>query len=118
MVRPIHYFWLLAEQSPTLLAMLACAFFALSRWKRHPKVSLVVAISLGLMVLHAIIFMFVYELVPPLFISSASYESANASRRVVFLVLGLISNTTAAVAYAILLVGIFMQRRPALQVIS
>jgi hypothetical protein len=111
-----QYFWTLAEQAPSLLILLAGLVFALTRWKRFPKVSLTVALGLGLLLLHMIVFLIVYDLVPPLFLKDAlnrSVEEYDRTRRIVFLVLGLISNMMAAVGFAVLLAAVFMQRRPA-----
>ena len=105
-----QYFWTLVEQLPSLLTMLGCLVFALTRWKKYPRVSLVVAVALGLLFLHAIVFIFVYDLVPPLFIKPGDFQSTAASRRNVYLVLGLISNTVAAVSFGVLLLGVFMKR--------
>lgn len=111
-----QYFWTFVELSPSLIAMLACLVFALTRWKRFPKVAMVVALSLGLLILHAIVFIFIYQLVPPIFLRPALAQSveeyANKSR-IVYLVIGLIYNSLLAVGFGILLVGIFMQRKQA-----
>ena len=115
MIKLTEYFWTLVEQLPSLLTMLGCMVFAFMRWKRHPKVSLVVIAGLGLLFLHVIVFMFVYDLVPPLFFKTDNYENTVTLRRNVYLVLGLISNTTAVVCYGLLLAGIFMQRKRAPQ---
>jgi predicted cobalt transporter CbtA len=111
----IQYFWALVEQLPSLLTLVGCIIFAITRWKRHPKVSLIVVAGLGLLILHALAFLIIYDVVPPLFINSAdSYQNTEPIRRTVYLVIGLISNCIAAVAFALLLAGIFMQRKPAL----
>ena len=113
-----QYFWTFVEQSPSLIAMLACLVFALTRWKRFPKVALAVALSLGLIIIHAIVFIFVYDLVLPIFLKPAlaqSTEQFESTRRIVYLVTGLIYNSLLAVGFGILLAGIFMQRKPAPQ---
>ncbi|HKP37943.1 MAG TPA: hypothetical protein VJT71_13885 [Pyrinomonadaceae bacterium] len=116
MVKLTHYFWILAEQAPSLLAMLGGIVFALTRWKRYPKVSLAVALGLGFLLLHVIVFMFIYDLVPPMFLKDATYQSFEEReriRRIVSVILGIIYNASAAVGFGILVAGIFMQRRPA-----
>lgn len=117
MIKLTQYFWNLMEQAPSLLTMLACLVFALSRWKRYPKVSLMVALSLGWLLLHIIVFMFVYDLVPPLFLRGAMYQNYEENariRQILFFVLGLISNTLFAIGLGMLLVAVFMHRKPAL----
>jgi hypothetical protein len=113
-----QYFWTIAEQSPSLIAMLAGLVFALTRWKRFPKVSMVVALSLALLIIHTIAFLFVYNLVPPIFLKPALAQGAEQyerTRRTVFLVLGLLYNLLLAVGLGILLAGVFMQRKQAPQ---
>lgn len=102
-----------AEQIPTLLTYTACLIFALTRWKRHPKVSMTVVLALAIFVIQAIVFTIVYTFVPPYFIRSASPENMQTVIRNVYLALGLISFSVSAVALALLLTAIFMQRRPA-----
>ena len=96
-----------------MLALLACIVFAITRWKRYPKVAMVVTIGLGLLLLHSIVFLFVYNFVPRWFIDySRDYREIETTIRNVYLVLGWISNSAAAVAFAVLLAGIFMGRKP------
>ena len=101
------------QQLPSLLALVACIIFAITRWKRYPKVAMVVTIGLALLLLHAIVFLFVYNFVPSWFIDySRDYREIETTIRNVYLVLGWISNSAAAVAFAVLLAGIFMHRKP------
>jgi hypothetical protein len=105
------------QQLPSLLALLACIVFAITRWKRYPKVAMVVTIGLGLLLLHAIVFLFVYNFVPTWFMRSAIRSGSNSEElrktmQNVYLVLGWISNSAAAMAFAVLLGGIFMRRKP------
>lgn len=111
--RLFYLFTSLLQQLPSLLALLACIIFAITRWKRYPKVAMVVTIGLGLLLLHSIVFLFVYHFVPGWFIDySRDYRAIEATIRNVYLLLGWISNSAAAVAFAVLLAGIFMQRKP------
>lgn len=115
--RLFYLFVNFVQQLPSLLALLACIIFAITRWKKHPKVSMIVTIGLGLLLVHAIVFLFVYNFVPSYFIQSAlqsgsDFEERDKIMRNVYLVLGWISNTAAAVAFGVLLAGIFMRRKP------
>ena len=111
----IQYFWTLVEQLPSLLTMFGCLIFALTRWKRYPKVSLMVSAGLGLLILHIFAFLLIYDLVPPIFIKPTdSFEAREPIRRTVYLILGLISYSVAAVGFLLLLAGVFIQRKPAL----
>ena len=107
-----QYFWALVEQLPSLLAFVGCIIFALTRWKRHPKVSLIVVAGLLLLILHALAFLVIYDVVPPLFINSASsYQETEPMRRTISLVLGILYNIGHAVAFLLLLLAVFTQRR-------
>lgn len=100
------------EQLPSLLTLVACIIFAITRWKRYPKVAMVVTIGLALLLLHAIVFTCVYNFVPRYFIDySRNYVDIEKTIRNVYLVLGWISNSAAAVAFAVLLTGVFMRRK-------
>ena len=89
--------------------------FAIAYWKRHPRVSLVVLIALALMFVHVFAFALIYLWVPDWFIKSAGPDNLESVTRNLYLVLGLLSNTVVAVAMALLLAGIFMQRKPRLK---
>lgn len=111
--RLFYLFTNFLQQLPSLLALVACIIFAITRWKRYPKVAMVVTIGLGLLLVHAIVFLFVYNFVPGWLIDySREYREVEAAIRNVYLVLGWISNSAAAVAFAVLLAGIFMHRKP------
>ena len=103
------------EQLPSLLTLVACMIFAIARWKRHPKVSLVVLIALTLLLVHVFAFALIYVWVPDWFIRSASPDRVESITRNLYLVLGLLSNGVVAVAMVLLLAGIFMQRKPPLK---
>jgi nitrogen fixation-related uncharacterized protein len=97
----------IVEQLPSLLTLIACMIFAITRWKRHPKVSLLVLISLALLFIHGIAFSIIYN---GWFVKPGQYDPT--AMRNVYLVLGLLSNGSAALIFAILLGAIFIQREP------
>ena len=97
-----------------MAAYAGCIVFAILRWKRYPKVAAIVTIALVFLLLHEIVFSFVYFFVPSYFIRSAGYGEIQTVIRNVYLVIGLISNTIAAIGMIVLLTGIFMRRKPAL----
>lgn len=116
MVKLNQYFWAIVGQLPLLLAMVGGIIFALTRWKRKPRVSMMVVIALGLMLVHVFVFLIVYDLVPPIFLRGISattteFETAERIRRNLFLTLGLISNALLAVPFALLLAAVFMGRK-------
>jgi len=108
----IQYFWTLVEQLPSLLTLVGCIIFAITRWKRQPKVSLTIIAGLALLFFHALVFLLIFDLVPPLFIKPGTVEDTTSVRQTVSLVLGILFNTGLAVAFAVLLAGVFMQRTP------
>lgn len=101
------------EQLPSFLALLAGIVFAITRWKHHPRVAMVVVIALVYLLLHFILFTIVYNVVPRWVIrSSGSYQDFRTVIDRVYLILGLISNGAAAIGFGVLLAAIFMRRRP------
>src|ERR1700741_2074847 len=91
--------WLsgLAEQLPSLITTLVCLVLVIARWKRHPAVSLLAVIGLFLLFLHGPVFALIYAQAPSLFLNN-NYTPEDV--RNLFLVLGLIFNTTRAIAFA------------------
>lgn len=101
------------EQLPSFLALIAGVVFAVTRWKRHPKVAMVVVIALAVLLLAQVIFTILYVVVPSWAIrSSGDYENIRRVIDRVYLVLGLLSNGAAAIGFGLLLAAIFMRRRP------
>jgi hypothetical protein len=100
------------EQLPSFLAFVGCIVFAITRWKRYPKIALIVTIALTYLLLHQITFSLVYFFVPSYFIRNAPSETIQTVIRNVYLVIGLISNTVLAIGIIIFLAGIFMRRKP------
>ncbi len=97
------------QQIPTLLTFLVCIIFVISRWKRYPRVSLMVLLALIVDLFHQILFTFVYNWVPDWFIGTGPYNAVH--NRNVFLVLGLITNTVTAVVIVLYLGAIFTNRQ-------
>lgn len=100
------------QQLPSFAAMAACMVFAITRWKRYPKVAMFVTIGLAFLFLHQIVFTLVYFFVPSYFIRSAGYAEIQTVMRNVYLVIGFISNSLAAIGMIVLLTGIFIRRKP------
>ena len=99
------------EQLPTFLALIAGIVFAITRWKRQPKVAMVVVIALAFLFLQQFVFTIVYVVVPAWVIrSSEGYENIRAVIERVYLVLGLLSNGAAVIGFSLLLGAIFMRR--------
>jgi drug/metabolite transporter (DMT)-like permease len=79
----------------------------LVRWRRHPKVSLVATLGLVLIVLHALFFAAADVWVPRLFLDKGSLGPDRF-----YAIFGLIASLTLAIAFAVLLIAIFMDREP------
>jgi len=97
-----------AEELPSLIAMIVCIGFAFSRRKRYPKVSMIVIIGLVLFILHIFVFNIIYTWVPGWFITPDNFDPIRS--RNFYLVLGLISNLLAALCMAVLLASVFIGR--------
>ena len=95
----------IVTQLPSMLTMLGGSIVAIIRWKRHPRVSLMVVISLFLTILHTVVFVLVFAAVR----SRASYENYEMLRTYQTLV-SIAYNFILAILTAILLTAVFMQR--------
>jgi len=93
-------------QLPSLLTLLICMVVVLTRWRRHPKVSLVATLGLFLIVLHTLLFAAADVWLPRLFLDKGSLEPDRF-----YAILGLTASLTLAIAFAVLLIAIFMDRK-------
>ncbi len=95
----------IAMQLPSLLTMLGGIIVAIIRWKRHPRISLMVVISLVLMILHLLLFAVVFATLR----SMISYENFRMMQTYQTLA-STAYNIILAIITAILLAAIFIQR--------
>ena len=95
----------IGPQLPSLLTSLICLVVVLIRWKRHPKVSLIAALGLVLLILHTLAFSVADVWLPRFFPASAEQDTY-------FLIFGLVGSVSLAIAFSVLLVAIFMDRKP------
>ena len=93
-------------QLPSLLTLLICMVVVLTRWRRHPKVSLVATLGLFLIVLHTLFFAAADVWLPRLFLDKGSLEPDRF-----YAIFGLTASLTLAIAFAVLLTAIFMDRK-------
>ena len=101
----------LAVQIPSIIAIIACLILAIVRWKRHPRVSLLMVIGLVLLLIHEFAFAVVYASVPDLIIKSANeLERATVSHNL-NIVLAVTYNCLEVVPFVVFLIAIFMGRR-------
>ena len=99
----------LLQQLPSTITLLGCVIFCIVRAKRHPRVSVVAALSLIYLLLHGLFFAGVYTWVPSWFRGDRS----PSEMQTFMMVLRLIYNTTLALGFGLLLAAIFMRRGPA-----
>jgi hypothetical protein len=99
----------LLEQLPSMITIVGCIIFAIVRWKRAPRVALLVLIALVLILVHGPLFAAIYEWVPDLL----GYRPGGGVpfyANKVMLTLGLIYHVALAIPFALLFGAIFMQR--------
>lgn len=92
----------------SLATLLVCLVIALVRWKRHPKISLLVSLALFFLLAETLIFNFVEVFAARRLQLSSGLESDRF-----YLIFGLVVSATMAIAYAVLLVAIFAERKTA-----
>jgi len=97
------------EQLPSLLTFAGCIIFVIIRRKSYPKVSLILLVALTLGLIHEIVFTVIYNWVPGWF-QPATYNLVVA--RNVNLVLGFITNASAAAIMSLYLAAVFTNRQP------
>ncbi|SRR5258708_28793650 len=93
-------------QFPLLVTLIVCSILAVARWKRHPKVSLSVLISMVLLFLHSLTFALVFAVGTDWLARMFGFRPEKS-----IIVLSFIYNSTLAIIVAILLMGVFIQRR-------
>ena len=96
-------------QLPSLLTMCGCIVYAIIRRRQHPQVSLVVIAGLGLLLVAALVFAFVFAFVPDWFVASENFKT----RQTFVSVLSFIYNCSLAIGLGILLMAVFMRRAAA-----
>ena len=97
-----------AVQVPSFLALLVCLVIALIRWKRHPRASLVASLAFVLLMLHGLFFSVIYVWIPHWL-----GEGTAESQRTFYNRFALFANVLFAIAMAILLVAVFIDRKQA-----
>ena len=69
--------YLLLSRLPIILLALVGIVFAIARWKRHSRVSLLTVFGLGLFLFQSLTFMFLYSFLPRLHNRGLTYASIN-----------------------------------------
>src|SRR4029434_2038463 len=90
-------------QLPSLLTLLICLVIVLVRRRRHPKVTLIAALGLVLLILHSLIFA-----VADVWLLRSFVEAEPADVDHFYAIYGLVASVCLAIAFGVLLVAIFI----------
>lgn len=91
---------------PSLLVMLTCIVVGIVRWKRHPRISLMVILALTLLTLLTLVSVPVFIWLPRLFVDPGDHVTT----RIVYSVMNIIYNVVLTLALGVLLLAVFIQR--------
>jgi hypothetical protein len=105
------YLLRLASSAPVYIVWLIGIVLALMRWRKHPQVSLMIVLALGMMLVTSIIFQYLYIWLPRRLLDG-DLSSMSITR--VYTVLGVIHSSVSAVGFGLLLVALFRWRHPPL----
>jgi hypothetical protein len=97
----------LGTQLISLLTLAICLVVVLTRWQRHARVSLIAAFGLVLLIVHSVVFA-IADVWLPHWLIGPGYVSVETF----YLIFGLTTSVTLAIAFATLLLAIFIDRRP------
>jgi hypothetical protein len=101
---------MLLQRLPILLVLLGGIVFAIVRWRRHPKVSLMTVIGLVLYITKVLLFTLLSYSVPR-FRETMHWSYAAANN--IFEVLNILSDVSFAIIIVLLVTAAFVSRRPA-----
>jgi hypothetical protein len=97
-------------QLPSTIVMVVCLVVALVRWRRHPRVSLFLLLSLTWLLLHGLVSSVMYIWVPDWFIRTAGSGNIEQLKQYLYLGLGLVTNFSLAIGLTLMLIAVFTQR--------
>lgn len=104
---PSYLFSAFAGRIPLFLLLLGGIGFALARWKRHPRVSLLTTLGLLFYLLESIIFTFIMFLLPTALPSAVSIVASD----LIYTVLFVIDALAYAAVIIVLVSAVFTQRK-------
>ena len=84
----------LLPQLPSMVVIVVCMIVAVVRWRRHPRPSLIVLLSLTWLLLHGLVNSVMYTWVPDWIIRTGASGDVQQLTQNVYLVLGLITNVS------------------------
>lgn len=100
----------LLTQLPSLITLFVCLIIAVVRWKRHPKVSLFASLAFIFLIVHTLFFSSAYIWLPRVLFNSPAYDDHTTFFKLFSLTISLLF----AISLGILLIAIFIDRKPKL----
>jgi len=105
-----YLFYMLARRIPMLLVSLSGIVFAIARWKRHPRVSLMTVLALALYWVEAFVFLCLRYWLPNLV---ETLKTSDSAIKVLLVVISLLDDFAFAVVIILLVAAAFSGRKPA-----
>ena len=94
--------YLLLRRSPILILILAVCVFAIVRWKRHPRVSLMTVLAFLIYLIDSFFFAFLYRFLPPSFFDLGR---TNSGLNLIELLLQIVEDMVFVVVLVLLIVA-------------
>ena len=105
-----YLFYMLARRIPMLLVCLGGIVFAIARWKRHPRVSLMTVLALALYWVEAFVFLCLRYWLPDLV---EAWKLSGSAINVLLVVISLLDDFAFAVVIILLVAAAFSGRKRA-----
>ncbi len=105
-----YFLYMFARRIPMLLVSLGGVGFAIARWRRHPRVSLMTIMALALYWVEALILLCIRYWLPN-FVEAMKLSSTAIS--VLFVVISVVDDFAFAVIVILLVAAVFTGRKPA-----
>jgi hypothetical protein len=105
-----YLFYMFARRIPMLLVSLGGIVFAIARWKRHPRVSLMTVLALALYWVEAFVFLCLRYWLPNLI---EALKISGSAINVLLVVISLLDDFAFAVVIILLVAAAFSGRKPA-----
>ena len=105
-----YFLYMFARRIPMLLVTLGGIVFAIKRWKRHPRVSLMTVLALALYWVEAFVFLCIRYWLPNLV---EALKLSSTAINVLFVVISVLDDFAFAVIIILLVAAAFSGRRPA-----
>ena len=107
---PSYFLYMFARRIPMLLVSLGGIVFAIARWKRHPRVSLMTVLALALYWVEAVVLLCIRYWLPNLV---ETMKLSGPAINVLFVVISVLDDFAFAVIIILLVAAAFTGRKPA-----